>query len=68
MSIVRNKLQTSVHYCDATKKGVVQHYSDDYNLAQQDGLTKMGQERIPTKDGEGNPFSTEYGYCVYKDS
>jgi DNA replication licensing factor MCM3 len=22
---------------------------------------------IPVKDAEGNPLSTEYGYCVYKD-
>jgi DNA replication licensing factor MCM3 len=23
---------------------------------------------MPQKDGQGNPLSTEYGYCIYKDS
>jgi DNA replicative helicase MCM subunit Mcm2 (Cdc46/Mcm family) len=34
MSIVRPTIQTSVHYCEATKRGHIQPYSDDYNLEQ----------------------------------
>ena len=33
MSIVRPKIQTSVHYCEQTKKGMIKHYNDKYNLA-----------------------------------
>lgn len=33
MAIVRPKIQTSVHYCEATKKGLIKHYTDDTNLA-----------------------------------
>jgi len=32
MSIVKPKIQTSVHYCDATKRGLVKHYFDQFNL------------------------------------
>lgn len=28
MSIVKPKIQTSVHYCEATKKGHIKHYTD----------------------------------------
>ncbi len=28
ISIVKPKIQTSVHYCEATKKGMVRHYYD----------------------------------------
>lgn len=34
MSIVRPKIQTSVHYCDQTKKGLIKNYTDDTNLAE----------------------------------
>ena len=35
MAIVRPKIQTSVHYCDVTKKGLIKQYCDDTNLAEQ---------------------------------
>ena len=28
MSIVKPKIQTSVHYCEATRKGMVKEYND----------------------------------------
>ena len=34
MSIVKPKIQTSVHYCEATKKGMIKQYYDQNNLAQ----------------------------------
>jgi DNA replication licensing factor MCM3 len=33
MQIVQPKIQTSVHYCEATKKGIVRHYNDKFDLA-----------------------------------
>lgn len=71
MSIVSPQLQTSVHYCEATKKGVVKHYRDKHDLARlADAAARDGIESnaLPTKDADGNPLSTEFGYCVFKDS
>lgn len=68
MTMVRPKIQTSVHYCEKTQKGAIKHYNDRHNLAQlADG--KHGETNaFPTQDANGNAFTTEYGYCVYKDS
>lgn len=71
MSMVRPKIQTSVHYCEQTKKGLIKHYNDKYNLAQLaegQGSTGESSNAFPTKDQNDNPLSAEYGYCVYKDS
>ncbi len=67
MSLVQPKMQTSVHYCEATRKGAIKNYSDENNL----GSVATGAETnncIPTKDQNDNPYTTEYGYCIYKDS
>jgi DNA replication licensing factor MCM3 len=53
MSIVSPQLQTSVHYCEATRKGSVKHYRDKHDLAAQDEAGKGGTEEnnaFPTKD------------------
>ena len=72
MSLVKPKIQTSVHYCDVTKKGLVKHYNDNTNLADlaEDATNKAteGNDAFPTMDNNENPLSAEYGYCVYKDS
>ena len=34
MSIVRPRIQTSVHYCEATKRGLIKQYNDHNNLNQ----------------------------------
>lgn len=34
MSIVKPKIQTSVHYCEATKRGMIKSYNDQFNLMQ----------------------------------
>lgn len=71
MTIVRPKIQTSVHYCETTKKGQIKHYNDHYNLAQlAEGASVGGgvSNAFPTKDPNDNPLSAEYGFCVYKDS
>ncbi len=70
MTMVNPKLQTSVHFCEATKKGLVKHYQDEHNLAQQaEGQTTGESNQVfPNKDPNDNPLTTEYGYCLYKDS
>ena len=70
MSIVSPQLQTSVHYCEATKRGTVKHYRDKHDLAALADAAGAGEESnaFPTKDKDGNPLSTEFGYCVFKDS
>jgi DNA replication licensing factor MCM3 len=67
MSIVKPKIQTSVHYCETTKRGMIKNYNDNFNLdSAQDGSDSTNA--FPTKDANDNPLSTEYGFCVYKDS
>ena len=67
MSLVKPRIQTSVHYCEATKRGMVRSYNDQNNIAEaEEG--KEGTNAFPTKDATGNPLSAEYGFCVYKDS
>ena len=56
-----------MHYCEATKKGIVKQYNDKFNLYRGEGMTE-GNNQFPTKDQNDNPLSAEYGYCVYKDS
>lgn len=71
MSIVRPKIQTSVHYCESTKRGHIKHYNDNTNLnqlAETGGAMGEQSNAFPTKDQNDNPLSAEYGYCVYKDS
>jgi DNA replication licensing factor MCM3 len=71
MTMVRPKIQTSVHYCEATRKGTIKHYTDNLNFAEQRDGRQMNEESnnvFPTKDVNDNPLSAEYGYCVYKDS
>jgi len=76
MSLVKPKIQTSVHYCEETKKGVVKHYNDKYNLAQLGEKEEADSQNkhiemnntFPTKDQNDNPLTAEYGYCVYSDS
>lgn len=71
MSIVRPRIQTSVHYCEVTKRGLIKTYNDSNNLnqlAETGGALTEATNAFPTKDQNDNPLSTEYGYCVYKDS
>jgi hypothetical protein len=68
--VVAPKIQTSVHYCEATKKGLIKHYDDKYNLANlaEGASIGEGNNSFPVKDANDHPLSAEYGYCVYKDS
>ena len=72
MGLVKPMIQTSVHYCEATKKGEIRHYNDNTNLAEmgadQQNKSTNGSETFPVKDKDGNTLIHEYGYCLYKDS
>lgn len=69
MSLVKPKIKTSVHFCESTKQGMVKHYNDKFDLTQLgEGDPTDTNNAFPTKDGNDNALSAEYGYCVYKDS
>lgn len=70
MTMVRPKIATSVHYCEETKRGMIKNYNDKFNLSQLAEGIDAGEKNnaFPSKDQEGNALTTEYGYCVYKDT
>lgn len=72
MGLVKPMIQTSVHYCEATRKGEIRHYDDNTNLAEMgadnQNRSTNGAETFPVKDKDGNALTHEYGYCLYKDS
>jgi len=70
MGLVKPMIQTSVHYCEATRKGQIKTYNDNTNLAEMgdDRERPVGTDMFPTRDANDNPLSAEYGYCLYKDS
>ena len=61
-SLVRPKVMKSVHYSEAANRFVTKEYRD---VASHLGLPTGSA--YPTKDDEGNPLTTEFGLCVYKD-
>jgi DNA replication licensing factor MCM3 len=52
MSAVKPKIQTSVHYCEATKRGMIKTYNDNTNLNQIAETGGVGDDNnaFPTKD------------------
>ena len=60
MSIVRPQLQTSVHYCEKTRRGYVKNYEDQYNiekLAEElEGREQEDGNALMTRDESGNPL------------
>eukprot|EP01017_Pseudomicrothorax_dubius_P028471 TRINITY_DN3384_c0_g1_i1.p1 TRINITY_DN3384_c0_g1~~TRINITY_DN3384_c0_g1_i1.p1 ORF type:complete len:845 (+),score=264.39 TRINITY_DN3384_c0_g1_i1:66-2600(+) len=65
MSIVRPKIVQSVHYCDETRVGSIKDYYDQYALGSEATMRKSNA--FPTKDAEGRPLITEFGFCAYRD-
>jgi DNA replication licensing factor MCM3 len=60
IAIVKPKIQTSVHYCDESNKGLIKHYTDDTNLAElAEDAVKIGDGRhnFATEDANRNPLS-----------
>ncbi|GAM24348.1 hypothetical protein SAMD00019534_075230 [Acytostelium subglobosum LB1] len=62
-SLVRPKVVKSVHFCEVTKQTLERSYSD---ATTDDNIPTTAS--YPTKDKQGNPLLTEFGYCEYKDS
>ncbi|KAF2870833.1 DNA replication licensing factor MCM3 [Massariosphaeria phaeospora] len=61
-SLVRPKVVKSVHYNELKQKFHYREYQD------QTMTTGAASTSVyPTEDEEGNPLTTEYGYCVYRD-
>jgi DNA replication licensing factor MCM3 len=80
MSIVRPKLETSVHYCEDTKSGSVKEYYDHYSISLNNPNSINGNlvaaegagssyisNTVPKKDIHGNPLSFEYGLSSFRD-
>ena len=62
-SLVRPKVQRSVHYCSETKQFHTREYRDVTSLT---GLPTGSV--YPTRDESGNLLVTEFGLCKYRDS
>jgi DNA replication licensing factor MCM3 len=62
-SLVRPKVQRSVHYCADTKLFHTREYRDVTSLT---GLPTGSV--YPTRDEAGNLLTTEYGLCKYRDN
>ena len=64
-SLVNPKLMKSVHYCENTESFSTRDYHDQYSIYTNPMALKGSG--YPTKDPMGNPLTTEFGYCQYKD-
>lgn len=62
-SIVRPKVLKSVHYCEKTQLFSQRIYRD----ATMSGSSIPTTTIYPKEDDNGNPLTTEYGYCQYRD-
>ncbi|DBA91266.1 TPA: hypothetical protein ACH3X2_004134 [Trebouxia sp. C0005] len=61
-SLVRPKVVKSVHYCEKTRQFTTKEYRDVTSTSgQPTGAV------YPQRDDQGNPLTTEFGLCKYKD-
>ncbi|KAK5657688.1 hypothetical protein OQA88_2760 [Cercophora sp. LCS_1] len=61
-SLIRPKVVKSVHFAEATGKFWFKEYRDQ---TMTNGQTTSSV--YPTEDENGNPLTTEYGFCTYRD-
>lgn len=61
-SLIRPKVVRSVHYNEKADKFHIREYQDQ---TMTNGVTTSSV--YPREDEDGNPLSTEYGFCTYKD-
>ncbi|KAG9011009.1 MCM DNA helicase complex subunit [Tulasnella sp. JGI-2019a] len=63
-SLVRPKMLKSVHYCQATSAFHSREYRDATTIS---ATAVPTTSMTPQEDDEGNPLTTEYGMCTFKD-
>ncbi|KAI9031368.1 MCM2/3/5 family-domain-containing protein [Hyaloraphidium curvatum] len=63
-SLVRPKVAKSVHYCEATQMFETREYRDALTI----GHGMPTSTTYPKEDENGNPLTTEYGFCTYRDN
>lgn len=61
-SLIRPKVVRSVHYNEAKDKFHFREYQDQ---TMTNGVTTSSV--YPREDDDGNPLTTEYGFCTYRD-
>ncbi|EHA54951.1 DNA replication licensing factor mcm3 [Pyricularia oryzae 70-15] len=61
-SLIRPKVVKSVHHSEAEDKFYFREYRDQ---TMTNGVTTSSV--YPTEDPKGNPLTTEYGFCTYRD-
>lgn len=61
-SLIRPKVVRSVHYNEIKEKFHFREYQDQ---TMTNGVTTSSV--YPREDDEGNPLTTEYGFCTYRD-
>ncbi|KAF2467293.1 MCM-domain-containing protein [Lindgomyces ingoldianus] len=61
-SLVRPKVVKSVHYSENKQKFHSREYRDQTMT-----MGAASTSVYPTEDDDGNPLTTEYGYCIYRD-
>ncbi|KAJ3099897.1 MCM DNA helicase complex subunit [Phlyctochytrium planicorne] len=78
-SLVRPKLMKSVHYCEKTEVFHSREYRDGMSLSHSipsisaypkevwNFFTLETRKLTSVKDEDGNPLTTEYGFCQYRD-
>jgi DNA replication licensing factor MCM3 len=64
-STIHPRLLRSVHYCEKTGEVITRTYPTDETASGMSGA--VAAATYPTKDAAGNPLTTEYGECLYRD-
>lgn len=66
-NLVRPKMETSVHWCPATKQFHQRVYTDRMSSAAASGAP-VTSSIYPVIDNEDNPIEIEYGLSTFKDN
>lgn len=65
---VKPKLLHSTHYCEATKSGQTESYTDCFAIDRaKRNLTTLNNYPTSDRSAQRNPLTPEYGFCHYKD-
>jgi DNA replication licensing factor MCM3 len=66
-SLVRPKLLKSVHFCEKTRLFHSKEYRDSTMISSDPNSILPTGSVYPTEDEDGNPLTTEFGYCTFRD-